>query len=61
MLGKFEAAESLENCAIRFRKGALDVVKSSKVFVFRYISHSYRMGVVFILRVEILLSFHFFH
>ena len=29
--GKIEAAESLENCAIRFRKGALDVVKSTKV------------------------------
>ena len=28
--GKYEAAESLENCAIRFRKGALDVVKTSK-------------------------------
>lgn len=29
--GKFEAAESLENCALRFRKKALDVVKSTKV------------------------------
>lgn len=29
--GKHEAAESLENCALRFRKKALDVVKSTKV------------------------------
>ncbi len=29
--GKYEAAESLENCALRFRKRALDVVKSTKV------------------------------
>jgi len=29
--GKYEAAESLENCALRFRKKALDVVANSKV------------------------------
>ena len=29
--GKHEAAESLENCAMRFRKRALDVVANSKV------------------------------
>lgn len=29
-LGKFQAAESLENCALRFRNKAIDVVKSSK-------------------------------
>ena len=30
-LGKHEAAEHLENCALRFRKKALDVVANSKV------------------------------
>ncbi len=29
--GKHEAAEHLENCALRFRKKALDVVANSKV------------------------------
>lgn len=29
--GKFEAAESLENCALRFRKRAVDVVNNTKV------------------------------
>jgi hypothetical protein len=30
-VGKYEAAENLEQCALRFRKKALDVVKSQKV------------------------------
>lgn len=28
--GKFQAAESLENCALRYRSKAVDVVNSSK-------------------------------